>query len=219
MKKFLILLVLSILSISVTQAQKFGYTDMEFITSKMPEYQQAQTEMKKFSEKWAKEIQEKYAEIDRMQRAYMAEEVLLTDDLKRKRQSEIKEKELEAREYNSKIFGMEGLLFQKKKEIMKPVLEKVQRAVTKVCSQRRLDFMFDKSSDVGLLYTNPRHDYSDYIMEELGIDLKSSKAAAKDKAGKEDEIDQEEKAAPATPAKSAKSKSSPKQKSTTSKLK
>ena len=65
----------------------------------------------------------------------------------------------------------------------------------------------------------PRHDYSDYIMEELGIDLKSSKTAAKDKAGKEDEVDQEEKAAPVTPAKSGKSKSSPKQKSTTSKLK
>ncbi len=59
--------------------------------------------------------------LERMQRAYMAEEVLLTDDLKRKRQTEIKEKEQEAREYNSKIFGMEGLLFQKKKELMKPV--------------------------------------------------------------------------------------------------
>ena len=173
--------------------QKFGYTDMEFITSKMPEYQQAQAEMKKFSEKWAKEIDDKFAEIARMQRAYMAEEVLLTDDLKRKRQTEIKEKELEAREYNSKIFGMEGLLFQKKKELMKPVLEKVQRAVSKVCSQRRLDFLFDKSSDVGLLFTNPKHDYSDYSMDELGLNDKATKdvlvsdaALKKPKVGKEE---------------------------------
>jgi outer membrane protein len=177
MKKFLILLVLSFISISTGWSQKFGYTDMEFITSKMPEYQQAQAEMKKFSEKWAKEIDEKFAEIARMQRAYMAEEVLLTDELKRKRQSEIKEKELEAREYNSKIFGMDGLLFQKKKELMKPVLERVQRAVTKVCLQRRLDFLFDKSSDVGLLFTNPTFDYSDYIMDELGLNEKPSKDA------------------------------------------
>lgn len=166
---------MSFISVSTGWAQKFGYTDMEFITSKMPEYQQAQAEMKKFSEKWAKEIDEKFAEISRMQRAYMAEEVLLTDELKRKRQSEIKEKELEAREYNSKIFGMDGLLFQKKKELMKPVLEKVQRAVTKVCAQRRLDFLFDKSSDVGLLFTNPTFDYSDYIMDELGLNEKGSK--------------------------------------------
>lgn len=184
---------------------------MEFITSKMPEYQLAQTEMKKFSEKWAKEIQDKFAEIDRMQRAYMAEEILLTEDLKRTRQSEIKEKELEAGEYNSKIFGMEGLLFQKKKELMKPVLEKVQRAVTKVCSQRRLDFMFDKSSDIGMLYTNPKHDYSDYVMEELGIDPKNSKAAAEEKVGQTTDEEPAQKAAPV--------QNSPKQKSRTSKLK
>ncbi|MCF0053077.1 OmpH family outer membrane protein [Dyadobacter sp. LJ53] len=207
MKKFFILLVLSILCGSASWAQKIGYTDMEFITSKMPEYQLAQTEMKKFSEKWAKEIQDKFSEIDRMQRAYMAEEILLTEDLKRKRQNEIKEKELEAGEYNSKIFGMEGLLFQKKKELMKPVLEKVQRAVTKVCSQRRLDFMFDKSSDVGMLYTNPKHDYSDYVMEELGIDTKA-KAVAGDKVGKAEQ--------PPVPAPT---ENSPKQKSTNSKLK
>ena len=195
-----------------TMAQKIGYTDMEFITSKMPEYLAAQTEMKKFSEKWAKEISDKYSEIDRMQRAYMAEEILLTDDLKRKRQSEIREKELEAGEYNSKIFGMEGLLFQKKKEIMKPVLEKVQRAVTKVCNQRRLDFMFDKSSDVGMLFTNPKHDYSDYVMEELGIDPRAGKALPAERVGVT------ESPATASPA-TAPARNSPKQKSTNSKLK
>ena len=217
MKKIFILLVLSILCSSALYAQKIGYTDMEFITSKMPEYQAAQTEMKKFSDKWAKEIQDKFAEIDRMQRAYMAEEILLTDELKRKRQSEIKEKELEAGEYNSKIFGVEGLMFQKKKELMKPVLEKVQRAVTKVCSQRRLDFMFDKSSDIGMLYTNPKHDYSDYVMEELGIDPKANKAGGSDKTGSNDKNAKPEEPSQQQPA--APAKNSPKQKSTNSKLK
>jgi outer membrane protein len=206
MKNIIILLVLSLISSGQGMAQKFGYTDMEFITSKMPEYQQAQAEMKKFSEKWAKEIQDKFAEVSRMQRAYMAEEVLLTDDLKRKRESEIKEKEIEAREYNSKIFGMEGMLFEKKKELMKPVMEKVQRAVSKICVQKRLDFMFDKSSDVGMVYSNPKHDYSDYIMEELGIDAQPAKAVAKDKTVKEEPV-------------VAPKQSSPKQKSTTNKLK
>jgi outer membrane protein len=207
MKKIFILLVLSLLSASAVSAQKFGYTDMEYITGKMPEYQQAQAEMKKFSDKWAKEIQDKLAEVDRMQRAYMAEEVLMTEDLRRKRQSEIKEKEIEAREYNSKIFGMDGLMFQKKKELMKPVLEKVQRAVNKVCSQRRIDFMFDKSSDIGMVYSNPKHDYSDYIIEELGLNEKSEITVPKSGAGK-----------PATEVKSP-AENNPKQKSTTNKLK
>ncbi len=207
MKKIFILLVLCIISSSSIWAQKIGYTDMEYITGKMPEYQLAQNEMKKFSEKWAKEIQDKFSDVDRLQRAFMAEEVLMTEDLKRKRQTEIKQKEIEAREYNSKIFGLDGLMFEKKKELMKPVLERVQRAVNKVCAQRRIDFMFDKSSDVGMLYTNPRHDYSDYILEELGLNEKKgqSKVAAE--------------ALPAEEPQKVNSANNPKQKSTTNKRK
>lgn len=178
MKKCLILLLLSFISEKDVLAQKFGYVDLEYITSKMPEYQKAQVELNSFSAKWAKEIQDKFAEVDKMQRAYMAEEVLLTDELKVKRQNEIKEKELDAREYNSKVFGMDGVLFQKKKEIIKPVLEKAQRAIEKVCTKRKLNFLFDKSADFILLYTDPQHDYTDYVLEELGIDLKAVAAGA-----------------------------------------
>lgn len=153
-------------------AQKFGYVDMEFIMNKLPEYVTAQAEIDRLSENWAKEIQEKLAAVDGMQRELMAEEVLLTDELRRKRQDLIREKELETREYNNRVFGMNGLLFQKKKELMKDVMDKVQRALDKVAAQRKLDFLFDKSSDFMLVYTNPRHDYTDYVLEELGIDLK-----------------------------------------------
>ena len=177
MKRIVFLVLLSSVLTFRAQAQKFGYVDMEYITSKMPEYQKAVTEMDKFSERWAKEIQEKFVEIDRLQRTYMAEEVLLTDELKRKRQNEIKEKELEAREYNDKVFGMDGMMFQKKKDLMKPVMERVQRSLEKVCDQRRLDFLFDKSSGIVLVYTNPKHDYTDYVMEDLGIETKPAAAA------------------------------------------
>jgi outer membrane protein len=177
MKKIVFLLLLSSVLAFQVQAQKFGYVDMEYITSKMPEYQKAVSDMDQFSERWAKEIQEKFVEIDRLQRTYMAEEVLLTDELKRKRQNEIKEKELEARVYNDKVFGMDGMMFQKKKELMKPVMERVQRSLEKVCDQRRLDFLFDKSSGIVLVYTNPRHDYTDYVMEDLGIETKPAAAA------------------------------------------
>jgi outer membrane protein len=172
MKKIVFSLLLSSVLPLGVQAQKFGYVDMEYITSKIPEYQKAQSDMNQFSERWAREIQEKSAEIDRLQRSYMAEEVLLTDELKRKRQNEIREKELEAREYNNKVFGVDGMMFQKKKELLKPVMERVQRSVEKVCAQRRLDFLFDKSSDFVMVFTNPKHDYTDYVMEDLGIDTK-----------------------------------------------
>jgi outer membrane protein len=176
MKKFLILLVLSFCVLQQTYSQKFGYMDLDFITSKMPEYKKAQDEINQFSEKWAKDIQDKFAEVDKMQRAYMAEEVLLTEELKRKRQNDIKAKELEAREYNNKVFGTDGLLFQKKKDLIKPILEKIQRSVDKVAVQRKIDLLFDKSSNTSLIYTNPIHDCTDYILEDLGIELKPAAA-------------------------------------------
>jgi outer membrane protein len=150
-------------------AQKWGYMDMEYVTSKMPEYQKAQAELDKFSDRWAKEIQDKYTEIDKLQRLYQAEEVLLTDEMKRKRQQEIADKEREAKDYNNKIFGFEGMLFQKKKEIIKPITDQVYKAVERVCRQRRLDMLLDKSSDFVIIYSNPVHDYTDYVMEELGL--------------------------------------------------
>jgi outer membrane protein len=162
-------LLLFILGSSHVSAQKFGYVDMEYITGKMPDYQKAQADVDKFSERWTKEIQDKFAEIDRLQRVYQAEEVLLTDDLKRKRQQEITDKAAEAREYNNKIFGFEGMLFQKKKETIKTVTDQVYKAMEKVARQRKLDFIFDKSSEFVVVYSNPVHDYTDYIMEELGL--------------------------------------------------
>ncbi|AUD01239.1 OmpH family outer membrane protein [Spirosoma pollinicola] len=173
MKKTLFFVLLcAVWVVTPAQAQKFGYIDTEFIFGKMPEYQKALTEIDKFADKWSKDIQDKYVEIDKLQKAYQAEEILLTEDMKRDRQRAISDKEREAREYNNKVFGYQGLLFEKKKELMKAPMELVNRAVEKVCIQKKLDFMFDKASDFVMLYTNPRHDYSDYVMEELGLDIK-----------------------------------------------
>lgn len=168
-------------AIANVQAQKFGYVDTEFITGKMPDYQKALTEIDKFADKWSKDIQDKYQEIDKLQKAYQAEEILLTEDMKRDRLRIISDKEREAREYNNKVFGYEGLLFQKKKELMKPVTETITRAIDKVAAQKKLDFVFDKASEGAMmLYTNPRHDYTDYVIEELGLstDQRNNKVAA-----------------------------------------
>ncbi|WP_019989023.1 OmpH family outer membrane protein [Rudanella lutea] len=174
MRKGLFLLLLcSLFGASTASAQKFGYVDTEFIFSKMPEYQKALTEIDKFADKWSKEILDKNAEIEKLQRAYQAEEILLTDDMKRERQRVISDKEREARDYNNKIFGHEGLLFQKKKELIKVPMERVNRALEKVAIQKKLDFLFDKASDFVMLYTNPKHDYTDYVMEEMGLDTDS----------------------------------------------
>lgn len=186
MKKGLIFVtLLSFSAFGSVQAQKLGYVDSEYITSKMPAYQKALTEIDKFAEKWSKDIQDKYSEIDKLQKTYQAEEILLTEDMKRDRLRIISDKEREAREYNNKVFGYEGLLFSKKKELMKPVTETVMRAIDKVAAQKRLDMVLDKASEgVVMLYTNPKHDYTDYVMEELGLtaDQKAKSTAAPEPA-------------------------------------
>jgi len=151
------------------QAQKFGYVDTKFVLSKMPEYKTAQGDIDKVSSQWEKEISEKFAEVEKLRKEYMAEEILMTEDMKKERMQVIVDKEKKAKEQQKKVFGFEGLLFLKRQELVKPVQDKVYEAVEKVCKQKKVAVMFDKSGDLVMLYTDPKHDYTDYVLEELGL--------------------------------------------------
>ena len=171
MKKIIIFVTLSIVSAMLlpAQAQKFGYIDSEFITSKMPDYKKAQDEMEKFSDKWLKDVQDKYTELEKLRLQFQQEEILLTPDMKRERQKAIDDKESAVKDMQNKVFGMSGLMFQKKKELMKPIMDDINKACEKVARQKQLMFIFDKAGDISMIYTDPRHDYTDYVIEALGI--------------------------------------------------
>jgi outer membrane protein len=151
------------------QAQKFGYIDAKFILEKLPEYKTAQAELAKQTQTWQKEIEGLGAETDRLRKEYLAEEVLLTDEMKLERQEAINKKDKAAKEQQKKIFGFDGLYFLKKQELIKPVQDKMFEAIEKVCKKKKIQIMFDKSSDVVMVYTDPRHDYTDFVLEELGL--------------------------------------------------
>jgi outer membrane protein len=169
MKKLLFLILAITLSAQVSFAQKFGYVDSEFILSKMPAYTAAQKEVDKLSESWQKDIESRYKEIDKMYKSYQAEEVLLTEEMKKKRQNEIVDKEKEVKEYQKTIFGFEGQLFKKRQELIKPVQDEVYEAIEKVAKQKQLQIIFDKSGGLVMLYTNPVHDYTEFVLEALGL--------------------------------------------------
>lgn len=154
---------------NVVNAQKFGYIDSQFILEKLPEFKQAQQELSKASAQWETEIAAKFAEVDKLRKEYMAEEILLTEDMKKERMKVIVEKEKDAKDSQKKIFGFEGLLFLKKQELIKPAQDKVYDAVEKVSKQKKVAVMFDKASDIVMIYTDPKHDYTDYVLEELGL--------------------------------------------------
>lgn len=167
-KKTLFFIFLSVIS-QQTIAQKFGYIDTEYITSKMPAYGDAMKAMNEYSDQWIKDIQSKNQELEKMRLDYQKEEILLTEDMKKNRLMVLESKERELREMNNLIFGLNGQLFQKKKEIMKPIMEAVFKACEKVARDKKLMFIFDKASDMSMVYTDPRHDYTDYVLEELGL--------------------------------------------------
>jgi outer membrane protein len=169
MKKQFLIIFLTLLISGTASAQKFGYIDSEYILKKMPEYQEAQKELEKVSSNWQKEIEEKKKEVDKLKEEYSAEEVLLTEDMKEERLHLIAEKEKALKEYQKKTFGFDGLIFLKRQELIKPVQDKLFEAVEKVAKAKRLQIIFDKAGDLVMLYTNPIHDYTDYVLEELGL--------------------------------------------------
>jgi len=169
MKKFLFIFIAGFLLMHVSQAQKIGYIDSNFILTKMPAYNKVQQEMDKYAENWQQEIEGLQQELDKMKQDYKAEEVLLTEEMKRKRQAEIAKKETEVREYQRKVFGYEGMMFKRRQDLMRPIQDEVFTAVEKVSKAKGIQMMFDKSGDLVIIYTNPVHDYTEYVLEALGL--------------------------------------------------
>lgn len=164
-----ILFIVGFILFSTSFAQKFGYIDSEFVLKQVPEYKQAQQEIDKLSINYQQQIEKKYLSLDSTFNAFRKEEILLTEEMKRQRQDDIMIKEKEIKEFQKKIFGYEGLIFYKRQELIQPIQEKVYTAVKKVAEKQNLQIVFDKSSDLVMIYTNPVHDYTDYVLEELKL--------------------------------------------------
>lgn len=169
MKAGFVFVVTFLLVTHLSFGQKFGYIDSAYILEQMPEYGEAKSEIDKLSSKWQEEIQGMYQEIEELEASLQAEEVLLTKEMKDDRYKEIEKKWDEVKEYQKKVFGYEGLFFLKKQEIIKPVQDQVFEAVEKVSKSQRLQIMFDKSGDLVMIYTDPVHDYTDHVLEQLGL--------------------------------------------------
>lgn len=156
-------------------AQKFAYVDTDYILNQIPEYKAAKSELDKISGDWQKEIEAKYAEIDKLYKAYQAEQILLTDELKKKRENEIINKEKEVKELQKQHFGVDGDLFKKRMELIKPIQDKIYNAVKTLADKSGLAIIFDKNSDMTMLYANPKYDKSDEVLAQMGYNKKGGK--------------------------------------------
>jgi len=167
MKKISILLIsIFVLTIS-SYAQRYAIIDTRYILSKLSEYSDAQKKLDAFSLQWQKEIDDKQALLDQMYRNYEAEKVMLSEELLKKREDDLFNKEKEVRDLQKKRFGFEGDLFKKRQELVKPIQDKVYNAVQKLAVARQYDLILDKSEGITVIFADPKLDRSDDVLKEL----------------------------------------------------
>lgn len=168
MKKILIICCFALISALSAKAQRFAYVDSEYILKHMPEYLSAQKQLDAFSQQWQKEVDDRFAEVEKMYKAYQADDVLLTDEMRKRRQNEIVEKEKAAKEFQRQKFGFEGELYQQRVKLVKPLQDRVAKAVQAVAESAQLDMILDKNSNVVMLYASLRLDKSNDVITRLG---------------------------------------------------
>lgn len=168
MKRLLLILAVVIASTTAGLAQKFAYIDSEFILENIPEYADAKKEVDELSMQWQKEIEAKFTEIDQLYKKFTAEAVLLPDDIRTKREQEIINLEKAAKDLQKQRFGTEGDLFKRRQELISPIQEKIAAALESLAASENYAVIFDKAGSVSMMYTNPRFDISEEVLDKMG---------------------------------------------------
>ncbi|HEV2833068.1 MAG TPA: OmpH family outer membrane protein [Hanamia sp.] len=169
MKKILFTLSACLLIATLSFAQRYAVIDSKYILEKLPEYKEAQQKLDQFSKMWQQEIDKKSADLDKMYKDYDAEQVMLSDELKKKREDEIYNSEKELRDLQRTRFGYEGDIFKKRQELIKPIQDKVYNAIQKLAVAKLYDFILDKSEGITVIFADPKLDRSDDVLKELGV--------------------------------------------------
>jgi outer membrane protein len=166
MKKIVFFLLAVVFTLQL-QAQRYAVIDTRYILNKLPEYEDAQKKLDAFSTQWQKEIDEKQVVLDQLYRNFEAERVMLSDELLKKREDDLFNKEKELRDLQKKRFGFEGDLFKRRQELVKPIQDRVYNAVQKIAVVRQYDLVFDKSEGITIIFADPKLDRSDDVLKEL----------------------------------------------------
>jgi outer membrane protein len=169
MKKLFFIAVCSFFFTASSFAQKYAIIDTKYILDKMPDYATAQKALDGMATNWQKEIDGQQLELDKMYKDFDAEQVMLSDDLKKKREDQLFVKEKALRDLQRKRFGFEGDLFKKRQELIKPIQDKVYNAVQKLAVARGYDFILDKSEGITVIFADPKLEKSDDVLKELGV--------------------------------------------------
>ena len=167
MKKFLVLL-LALVCAAGVQAQKFAFVDIDYILSKIPEYNDAQAQIDELSKQWQNEMEASYAEVDQLFKEYQAKKAVYPDEVRQKKEDEIMAKEQKIKDYQKSKFGTDGELFKKRQELIKPIQEKVYTAIQSIAEKNNYAVIFNKSDGATMIYASAKYDISDDVLDSMG---------------------------------------------------
>ncbi len=168
MKKIAVLTGLILLTSAFAVAQKYAFVDTDYIRKNIPAFNTAQEQLDKLSEQWEKEVADGYSVVEQLYKSYQSEAVLLSQDMKVKREEAIIAKEKEVKELQNKYFGMEGDLFKKREELVKPIQDEILKAIKEIAAEGAYAVIFDTAAGGNILFANPKYDLSDQVLEKLG---------------------------------------------------
>lgn len=168
MKKLIVSICLLLGMTISANAQKFAMVDMEYIMKNIPSYETANEQINQISKKWQTEVETQMQEVQKMYKNYQTELVFLSEAMKTKREEEIIAKEKAVQELKRGYFGPEGELFKKRESLMKPIQDEIYNAIQEITKEKDLQLVFDKSSFTSALFTSPKLDVSDAILQKLG---------------------------------------------------
>ena len=166
MKKVRILIVLFLVSsyINGQRGVRIGYVDTEYILQNLSEYEETRDQLEEKADEWRREIENRFEEIENKKEALNAERLLLTDELIKEKEEEIEIERNEILDYQQKRFGPRGDLIIQRKQLIQPIQDQIFIAIKEIAKSRKYDFIFDKSADIVMLYSDRKFDISDQIL-------------------------------------------------------
>lgn len=167
-----------LLAVMPLSAQKYACVNTQYILNSMPDYVTALTKINKYAAEWQEDLEAKQQEVDNLRQQYQQEAYLLPDNLKQRRQDEIRTKEAALRALQQQRFGAGGDLDQRRTELMKPVQNRIYSAIERVAREKNYAFVFDKSASGTVLYAAEKYDISAQVLEILGVKPGAANAAA-----------------------------------------
>lgn len=168
MKRIGVIIAFVFLTSVFAVAQKYAFVDSEYIRKNIPAFTQAQEQLDKLSQQWEKEVADGYAVVEQMYKSYQNDVVLLSQDMKTKREEAIIAKEKEMKDLQNKYFGVEGELFKKREELVKPIQDEILKAIKTIAADGSYAVIFDSASGGNILFASPKYDISDQVLQKLG---------------------------------------------------